>query len=206
MYTLLYHSLSERVMAAAPSSSSSSSSPSLVLEVGPGATPEQVAAAVASLPGLSEAGKAQLIDEVSRAVQGEEQPQEEGHGKKKSGEEEELEAEAPPATAAASSSSLSAVVDPSAEAPLAAAAEGGEHEETPFRLPGELPPGREQEEAEEVMRLLFQHLQTAEGREEFTRLVAKLDAEDAAKEAAAAAEAGGEEGGGGGGERGGVVG
>ncbi len=136
------------ITASSAMSSSSSSSPP--------ATPTsllaaQVAAAVeaaSQAAGLSEEGKAKLIEEVTRVVQ-----EEQGQG-----------------AAAAAVAVLPPPDAVEAGAPAATAAsakeeEGeGEEEEPPFKLPGELPPGCEQEEAEEVMRLLFEHLKTEDGR------------------------------------------
>lgn len=99
--------------------------------------------------GLSEAGKARLIEEVTRAV-------------------EEQGGVAAAAAAGTSISGTAAVV--TADSDSKSDGDGGrgdgdgDKDDGRFRLPGELPPGREQAEAEEVMRLLFEHLKTEEGR------------------------------------------
>jgi hypothetical protein len=151
---------------AAPSASAASS---LVVEVGPGASGEAVAAAITAAlgggqqgQGLSEEGKARLIEEVTRAVHEERQLEQELEQEKEG----RGEGGGSGGSGGSTSTGGTAVPSPPAtEATTAeAAADGAGAEPPPFKLPGELPPGREQEEADEVMRLLFEHLKTEEGR------------------------------------------
>lgn len=104
--------------------------------------------------GLSEAGKARLIEEVTRAV------------------EEEQGGSTAAAAAAAGGTVSGTAAAATADSGSTSDGDGGrgdgdgngDKDDGRFRLPGELPPGREQAEAEEVMRLLFEHLKTEEGR------------------------------------------